>query len=483
MLEGLEISEVLFSKVDLGDRFDAEYFWKDSLHIQELLEKKGAVRFNEIGDFVASAFYPAATHLYESGDTPFIRCVDCINYPLITKEQNDSFERIPLTFAHESGGINLLEKGDFVITKVGSPCYASIIEEHELVALSRTVLGVKNIRNIDPYYLLVFLRSRYGFKQLLRQRELTIQYQLTLARVKNIQIYIAGKELQQKINGIVASFIEKRQEYKDLYLEAETLLLNALGMADFSPSTENVNVKSFKNSFLASGRLDAEHYQTKYEQVEEKIKAYPNGFATLGEISPNPTNGVEIREYCEMGTPYLRIGDIKQLQINEKSLVFVEPAAAKSLMAKVKLQEGDVLMSRSGSLGVICVVEKQWIHSLISSHLIILRIEDKTITSYFLALFLSSIAGKMQIEKNSNGGVQPEINHPALKSILVPKLDLDTQIQIANLIQQSFTLKAESECLLETAKRAVEIAIESDEPTAMAFLYKQTGEQTCSPKN
>jgi restriction endonuclease S subunit len=64
-------------------------------------------------------------------------------------------------------------------------------------------------------------------------------------------------------------------------------------------------------------------------------------------------------------------------------------------------------------------VQKQWIHSLISSHLIILRIEDATITSYFLALFLSSIAGKLQIDKNSNGGVQPEINHPSLRSILM----------------------------------------------------------------
>ncbi|MFM8333574.1 MAG: restriction endonuclease subunit S [Candidatus Methylumidiphilus sp.] len=473
MLEGLEVSEVMYSKVDLGDRYDAEYFWKDSLHIQELLEQKGSVIFDKFGDFVASAFYPAATHLYESGDTPFIRCVDCIGYPLITNEQNELFEKIPLSFAHESGGINLLKKGDFVITKVGSPCYASIIEEHELVALSRTVLGVKNIRNVDPYYLLVFLRSRYGFNQLLRQRELTIQYQLTLARVKNIQIYIAEIGLQQKIREIVITYTEKQYKSQSLYAQAETLLLNALGMADFSPSTENVNVKSFEDSFLATGRLDAEHYQTKYEQVEEKIRGYPNGFATLGEISPNPTNGVEIREYCETGTPYLRIGDIKQLQINEKSLVFVEPAAAKSLMAKVKLQEGDVLMSRSGSLGVVCVVEKAWVHSLISSHLIILRIADKTITSYFLALFLSSIAGRMQIEKNSNGGVQPEINHAALKSILVPKLDMETQTQIANLVQQSFALKAQSERLLETAKRAVEIAIETDEQTALAFIEAQ----------
>ncbi len=132
-------------------------------------------------------------------------------------------------------------------------------------------------------------------------------------------------------------------------------------------------------------------------------------------------------------------------------------------------------MSRSGSLGALCVVEKQWVHSLISSHLIILRIEDTAINSYFLALFLSSIAGKLQIVKNSNGGVQPEINHPALKSILIPKLDIEIQTQIAALVQESFTLKAESERLLKTAKRAVEIAIETDEQATMAYLEPNLG--------
>jgi hypothetical protein len=36
--------------------------------------------------------------------------------------------------------------------------------------------------------------------------------------------------------------------------------------------------------------------------------------------------------------------------------------------------------------------------------------------------------------------------------------------------EPSFSLKAESEHLLETAKRAVEIAIETDEQTAMEYI-------------
>ena len=47
---------------------------------------------------------------------------------------------------------------------------------------------------------------------------------------------------------------------------------------------------------------------------------------------------------------------------------------------------------------------------------------------------------------------------------------------MCNLVQQSFPLKAESKRLLAIAKRAVEIAIETDEQTAIAYINNQTGE-------
>jgi hypothetical protein len=55
---------------------------------------------------------------------------------------------------------------------------------------------------------------------------------------------------------------------------------------------------------------------------------------------------------------------------------------------------------------------------------------------------------------------------------------MNTQTQIAELVQQSFALKAESERLLVTAKCAVEIAIETNEQTAMVYINDQTGVQT-----
>lgn len=47
-------------------------------------------------------------------------------------------------------------------------------------------------------------------------------------------------------------------------------------------------------------------------------------------------------------------------------------------------------------------------------------------------------------------------------------------LQIANLIEQSFTLKKQSEYLLEVSKRVVEIAIKENEAVALKFIKKET---------
>jgi len=467
LLEGLEISEIFYSQIHQENRYDSEYYQKAYVANEKELRKKP---FFQIGEqfYVTDGEHGSVIEQefgikYLTAENIKNGYVDISNVRYVSNEVDRKNARARVSVE------------DVLISIKGTLGAVAVAEEWLLPAnMNRDVAILKPLLNKElSKVTALFLMSKYGLKQSSRGGSGGVQQMITLERLRKFIAPTFSKNFSLALNDLFQKTKQLRVQSQASYSQVETLLLETLGLADFSPCTEKVNIKSFKDSFVATGRLDAEHYQPKYEQIEEKIKAYSNGFATLGEISPNPTNGVEIREYCETGTPYLRIGDINQLEINEKSLAYVNQNAAEALMSKVKLKEGDVLMSRSGSLGVLCVVEKQWVHSLISSHLIILRIEDAAINSYFLALFLSSIAGKLQIVKNSNGGVQPEINHSALKSILIPKLDMETQTQIATLVQESFALKAESGRLLDVAKRAVEIAIEIDEQAAMAYLERQ----------
>ena len=61
-----------------------------------------------------------------------------------------------------------------------------------------------------------------------------------------------------------------------------------------------------------------------------------------------------------------------------------------------------------------------------------------------------------------------------LKEIMLPIPEMEVQSEIKNKMIESFNLRKQSKHLLECAKRAVEIAIEQDEQTAIDYIENRT---------
>ena len=466
----------MLSKIDLGDRIDSEFFEKEDLRVEHILRTKNAPELRVFANFVASAFYPAATHLYEIGDTPFIRCVDCVKYPLITREQDNSFEKIPLYFVNEQSGVNTLNKGDIVITKVGTPSYPSMVYEHKMVALSRTVLGLKDIRDINKYYLLVFLRSKYGFSQLQRHRELTIQYQLTLERTKRTLVFLPSDNFQNLIETLVHKFIEGINNAKGLYAKAENVLLKATSLIDFELSSDPVNIKNLKESFGVTKRLDAEYYQIKYEQIINKIVVQKHD--SLKQIV-SITKSIEpgSNHYSdEKGMPFYRVSDYNKFGLSkpDKELTASFVADNKDLIKKLKPKKGTILFSKDGSVGTAYLLRHD-LDGITSGAILHLQVKNsKEVLPEYLTLALNSKLVQMQAERDAGGSIILHWRKEEIEQVVVPIIDFKIQEQIAELVEESFKQKVESERLLEVAKKSVEIAIEQDEKTAMNFIKDNT---------
>jgi len=94
-----------------------------------------------------------------------------------------------------------------------------------------------------------------------------------MALIKHLQVPFASAEFEARIENFIHQSEQTKEKSSLIYSQAENLLLDALGMADFSPSNENINIKSFKDSFVSTGRLDAEYYQPKYEEMMAHISA------------------------------------------------------------------------------------------------------------------------------------------------------------------------------------------------------------------
>ena len=82
----------------------------------------------------------------------------------------------------------------------------------------------------------------------------------------------------------------------------------------------------------------------------------------------------------------------------------------------------------------------------------------------------------MQAERDAGGSIILHWRVNEIENVVIPIIDIEKQKQIAVLVEESFSLKKQSEHLLEVAKQAVEMAIEESEEAALSWIEKQTKE-------
>lgn len=466
-MDGLECCEIMLSNIDLGDRIDSEYFSKNYLNIERCLNNVKTQKIDQLAFTVASAFYPAATQLYSVGDTAFVRCVDCINFPVISKDQDAVFEKIPRTFALENGGISILKKNDIVITKVGTPCFASVISEYDEIALSRTVLGLTGIHDIDPYYLMTFLRCQYGFSQLYRQRELTIQYQLTLSRVKSVDVFLPSLDFQHSIANLIESYQKTLHNSCLMYQSAQSLLLSELNIDFSSISSKGTTEKNLSKSFGLTGRLDAEYYQPKYDDL----------FAALGRMHTkllgqivSITKSIEPGRlyYGSEGVPFIRVSDVSTMGINTPSIKI--PKTTVPSIENLYPRKDTILFSKDGSVGIAYKVEKD-MTAVTSGALLHFSVKNtREVLPDYLTLVLNSEIVQLQAERDSSGAIIQHWKLSDIEKVVIPIIPINVQHEISEKVLESFTLRRQAEKLIQIAIKAVEIAIENDEAAALKWI-------------
>ncbi|MDR2361218.1 MAG: restriction endonuclease subunit S, partial [Prevotellaceae bacterium] len=122
---------------------------------------------------------------------------------------------------------------------------------------NRAVAIIKQIHDVSPYYLFAFLSSSIGLQQIDQQKNGGIQQRINLDLLSKIKVPIPSISFQNKIETNIKKAHLKREQSQILYRQAEELLLETIGLKDFQPSREGKNIKSFKESFLSTGRLDA----------------------------------------------------------------------------------------------------------------------------------------------------------------------------------------------------------------------------------
>ena len=469
MLDGLEVVELKLSEV-LEDnekfRIDSEFFKKEYLK-EDIYRKKFKNYYLEEIAFITDGqhgyhevdFNSNISHITAKNTRNWF--TDNINSDKLAKWVDDKNKR------------SSLEINDILFSTRGTVGQCSIVTKEILPAnIDQDLVRIDILNDeISPFYLLVYMNSKFGKDWAIRNSSGMVQQGIPILRMKRFQLPLLNKKFQSQIETLVKSSHQKLEDSKTLYKQSEQLLLKELDLLDFEPSCEKVAIKSFKQSFGVSGRLDSEYYQPRYDEIIDKIKSYKHGYESIQAICDlkdtnyKPKND-EFYQYVELSNIGVT-GDITGFTYESGQDL---PSRARRL-----IKENDVIISSiEGSLEKIAIVRKEFDNSLCSTGFYVIN-SEKINSETLLVLFKNKIIQQI-LKQNCSGTILTAINKDEFLNIFIPILDKKVQTQIEEKIKESFKLKEKSKQLLEVAKRAVEIAIEKDEDEAIKYIEELENE-------
>jgi restriction endonuclease S subunit len=463
----------MFKDIDFNNptyRLDSEFFKKDYSSLFKILLSKKTSKLISLSKWITqgpnpvfdeSAIIPCLTGRNISNGR-----VDYNNADYVSDFEYSNLERFQL----KPGDTLITLKGKGSIGKIG------YVTEHRKSIFSRDI-GVIRPDNINPAYVNAYILSKYGSKIIERgETGGTGQSTLTASYLKNIDI--VRLDIENQIGELITESEIVLKQSQILYTQADNLLLQEIGLDEkvtgLNPvEVTNTNVKSFKESFGVTGRLDAEYYQKKYEVVIEKIKSQRHDtLYSIVEINKSIEPGSNYYSDDETGLPFMRVADYNKFGLSEpnKKLTndFVKDNQDK--IDDLKPKKGTILFSKDGSVGTAYHLREDF-NGVTSSAILHLKVKtEKEVIPEYLTLALNSKLVQMQAERDAGGSIILHWRVGEIQNVVVPIIDYKKQQEIAALIEKSFSLKQQSEHLLEVAKKAVEIAIEESEEVAMKFI-------------
>ncbi|WP_250277556.1 restriction endonuclease subunit S [[Clostridium] colinum] len=357
-------------------------------------------------------------------------------------------------------------EGDILVAVVGSVGKIGYIYNNDLMGnISQNLAKISiNDNNFIPKYVAIFLDSLLGQIQLFRLATKTTHLYINNLQLSKVLIPKLDKSIQQKIIEIMDIAYETKQrkenEAKQLIESINNYILNELGIdipKEEEDSLENRMFYVDSNNVLDS-RFDVFYHKTSYNKYENAILNCKFKAKKLGDFITYITYGASINNcYVDSGIPLLRIKNLNENELNSNEMVYL-PTDLESKLSSSKVNTGDLLISRSGSIGICSVVDKKHNNFAFGSFMIKFIINN--LNSEYVSYVINSIIGKKYFEKNKIGTVQENITIPIIKSFYIPIPDDGKQneivLQIKNIRLKAKQLEKEAEEIVRIAKEKVE---------------------------
>jgi type I restriction enzyme S subunit len=236
-------------------------------------------------------------------------------------------------------------------------------------------------------------------------------------------------------------------------------MVNALALTQPDPEIRLIDLPkddvkwctvSLDDVLKANMRLEASVFDIKGKHAREILKACKWDVVAFGKllaIAHYPGRFKRIYTDAVNGVPFFLPSQMTDIYPKPDKYI---ASLTKCDISELRLKRGDILLTRSGTIGAVTLVSKTLENTVFSDDVI--RITGKeTVDTGFLYIYLKSDIGNTILQTNGYGSVITHIEPEHLTGIPAPNPPDGIKKRIHNLVIRSFDLRDESNELIDKA--------------------------------
>lgn len=427
------------------DRFDAEYFRKDCQNNIDILESTGVTtNLGRIFHYINRGSQPAYS---ENGTLKVLRSVNVgfMNF-------NETRQEYVTESFFENSNRGKVQKDDVLITStgVGTLGRTSIWYDEEKAYCDSHITILRN-SEVDPYLITAFLNTKYGLKQFdqnYRGSSGQIEiypYDISKFLIPNC-IFDYQNEISQQLQ---LAFSLKKSAY-EVDKKAVELLEKKLNINNFQKDRKKFRVTKL-SEITDSNRIDSQCFKPEYLQYETFIREN-NTYTELKYLLNFISKGNQQNTSKKGSAFYASIKDIINKEVISDSKVNIPSSNG---------NKEDLLLAVTGAtIGKIGIINR-YEHISFSGDILCLNVDKNEVSPWYLLCVLSSQIGQTQFNRWITGSTNGHLSPSNVKKIVVPRLDVEDELQIEKYMKDSIDNLHKFEQIISSVRTTVEELIEN----------------------
>ena len=284
----------------------------------------------------------------------------------------------------------VMQKGDILFGRRNTYLRRAAIAPHDGIFSAHGMIFRPNTNVIDPDYFPFFISSDYFMDAAIRISVGSLSPTVNWKTLKELEFYLPDLNQQRHTAELLSAANETKEAYQDLLLKTDELV---------------------KSQFI--------------ELFGDK--GYPE--KRLSEVCAKITDGThKTPNYQDTGITFISAKNIVEGKLDFSNVKHICESEYQEIQKRCRTEQGDILLAKSGSLGMTALVETDEPLGLFES-LAVLKYDRALLNGVFLCRQMQSAFVQRQLMSNVKGVAVKHLHLNVIGStkVIIPPLDLQEQ--------------------------------------------------------